>query len=212
MRCMWCAVCARVCVWYGAADHDESGFSVIPYTFHPSRDRWDRRTVAFPADGSLCALQGPPYLSSIPLLRVRFKIAFMDRVQQLFGAQAIIANGQPMTRSYVRAQLASKWPAAVHFAETSQQGRVKQTHPYTPVAMNRQPQDSADVEPRFNYTAGFRPASNVVPHLDFGVLSMLGNHLVSNASARLDYNLYMAMYLLRPRSHRSEESCNCEVV
>ena len=64
--------------------------------------------------------------------------------------------------------------------------------------MNRQPQDSSDVDPRFNYTAGFRPASNVVPHLDFGTLSMLGNHLVSNASSDLDYNVYMAMLPLTP--------------
>jgi hypothetical protein len=158
-------------------DHDESGFSLIPYTFHPTIDRWDRRSVAF--DGiTKQALQGPPFLSSIPLLRMRFKIKFMERVQEVMGAQSTIANGQPMTRSYVQAQLSSSHPA-VHFAETSQQGRVKQTYPYTPLAMNRQPQDSADLDPRWNDTAeGFRPMRNVAPHLTFGVLSMLGNHLV----------------------------------
>ena len=167
--------------------HDESGFSGIPYTFHDDRERWDRRTVAF--DSALAVLP-PPYLSSIPLLRLGFKIEFMNRAREVLGSQ-VVANGQPMTRSYVLAQLASDQPV-VHFAETSQQCRVKQTQLYTPVGMNRQPQDSADVDPRFNYTAGFRPASNVVPHLDFGVLSMLGNHLVSNKT-ELASNVYQSM-------------------
>lgn len=167
--------------------HDESGFSVIPYTFHADFERWDRRTVAF--DSRLAVLP-PPYLSSIPLLRLSYKVDFMRRVHEMMRSP-VVANGQPMTRSYVVAQLASDQPA-VHFAETSQQCRVKQAQLYTPVAMNRQPQDSADVDPRFNYTAGFRPASNVIPHLDFGVLSMLGNHLVSNLTG-LENNVYQSM-------------------
>ena len=111
--------------------HDESGFSVIPYTFHPGKERWDGVTVAF--DKSFKALPAPPFLSSIPLLRLGFKIDFMDRVGKMFGARSAIANGQPMTRSYVQAQLDSRWSPTVHFAETSQQCRVKQTHTYTPI-------------------------------------------------------------------------------
>ena len=88
-------------------------------------------TVAF--DKSLKALPGPPFLSSIPLLRVGFKIDFMDRVGKMFGARSAVANGQPMTRSYVQSQLNSRWSPTVHFAETSQQCRVKQTHTYTPI-------------------------------------------------------------------------------
>ena len=167
--------------------HDESGYSVIPYTFHADLERWDRRTVAF--DSRLAVLP-PPYLSSIPLLRLSYKVDFMRRVRDMMSAQ-VVANGQPMTRSYVVAQLASGQPA-VHFAETSQQCRVKQAQLYTPVAMNRQPQDSADVDPRYNYTAGFRAASNVIPHLDFGALSMLGNHLVSNRTG-MEHNIYQSM-------------------
>ena len=92
------------------------------------------------------------------------------------GAQ-VVANGLPMTRGYVQAQLRSAQPV-IHFTETSQQVRAKQTHLYTPVAMNRQPQDSADIQPRYNFTAGFRARTNLAPHLDFGTLSMLGNHMV----------------------------------
>jgi hypothetical protein len=184
----------------GGIYHDESGFSGIPYTFHDDEERWDRRTVAF--DSSLAVLPSP-LLSSIPLLRLGYKIDFMERARRVLGAQ-VVANGQPMTRSYVQAQLSSGLPA-IHFAETSQQGRVKQTHLYTPIGMNRQPQDSADVDPRFNYTAGFRPASNVVPHLDFGTLSMLGNHLVENRTSTTaergsDYNVFQAMLPITPTS------------
>eukprot|EP01051_Picozoa_sp_SAG22_P001275 SAG22_NODE_48_length_24654_cov_4.406394_23_plen_1288_part_00 len=173
--------------------HDESGFSGILYTFHDDAERWDQRTVAF--DSSLAVLPRP-FLSSIPLLRLSYKIDFMWRVRRVLGAQ-VIANGQPITRTYVQAQLSSQLPA-IHFAETSQQSRVKQTHLYTPIGMNRQPQDSSDIDPRFNYTAGFRPASNIVPHLDFGVLSMFGNHLVDNHTA--DYNVYQAMLPITPTS------------
>ena len=56
----------------------------------------------------------------------------------------------------------------------------------------RQLRDSADVDPRYNYTAGFRAASNVIPHLDFGALSMLGNHLVSNRTG-MEHNIYQSM-------------------
>ena len=65
-------------------------------------------------------------------------------------------------RRYVRAQLASANPI-VHFTETSQQTRARQDHLYTPLAMNRQPQDSRDEQPRYNFTVGERPAKNVGP-------------------------------------------------
>ena len=94
----------------------------------------------------------------------------------MLGAR-VVANGMPMTRSYVQAQLRSAEPV-IHFTETSQQIRAKETHLYTPVAMNRQPQDSADIQPRYNFTAGFLARTNLALHLDFGTLSMLGNHMV----------------------------------
>ena len=54
--------------------HDESSYSVTPNHFDPDPTRWDRRTLAFNAKGGVLP---PPYPSSIPLLRMRYKIDFM---------------------------------------------------------------------------------------------------------------------------------------
>ena len=89
---------------------------MTPYHFDPDPTRWDHRTLAFDAKGGVLP---PPYPSSIPLLRAQYKIDFMKRVGSVLGAQ-VVANGLPMTRSYVQAQLSSSAPT-IHFTETSQQ-------------------------------------------------------------------------------------------
>ena len=93
--------------------HDESSYSVTPYTFLPpgaAAERWDNATCLF--NGTLHATQR---VSAIPLVRLRHKIEYF-KLATSRGAQ-VIANEPPVTRTFS----SLRPPLSVHFSETNKQ-------------------------------------------------------------------------------------------
>ena len=139
-----------------AADHDESAYSVSPYTWISDQARWDGVSAAF--NWSLHATK----VSSLNLLRQRHHMALMKRAASR-GAVAV-SNQMPQTRTYIQARP----PLSMHFVETGEQIRGFHTHFYTPLMLNRELGQSIDRDPKYNWTVSDDPGLNVLAHLDYG--------------------------------------------
>jgi alpha-galactosidase len=151
--------------------HDESSYSVSPYTWITDPDRWDGVSAAFN-----WSLHPVAKVSSLNLLRQKHHIALMQRAAS-HGVIAV-SNAMPQTRTYIQ----TRPPNSIHFVETGEEVRGYNTHHYTPLMLNRELAQSADRDPRYNFTVGDDPGLNLLAHLDYGALSHLCARLVKNGS------------------------------
>ena len=160
--------------------HDESSFSISPYTWITDPSRWDGVSAAFNE-----SLHATTKVSNLNLIRQAHHVALMTKAAS--RGQLAISNAMPQTRTYTQTRLSAGTPLSIHFVETGAQIRGYHTHFFTPWMMNREKAQSSDEDPKYNFTVGDNPGLNVLAHLDYGALSNLCSRLMKNGSSSTVY-------------------------
>lgn len=161
------------------ADHDEFGGSAVTYTY----GHWDGHSALLdPVTKKLVALVG-----SLKLLAADIELAILDKVKQHKSDARMFLNGAASTREWMKQARGT----AIHFVENGAAWHGHYPQLFTPLQLNRYGGNIHDPDPKYDPNGSVPIAldvfTNVLEHLDFGVLSFGYDGLFRNDPRRTCY-------------------------